>query len=534
MENKKNWYHELALSYHIENLIEMGNGKLYLWKLDSEQFKYVSVLENQLKEKVLQTDNLIEQMELEIRDKGQRALETAVLTNENIFKIEYQLHNNQRFLSIGKILQTDMGGKMVRAFGITINMSGKYKMVKAIDRRERYLSAVAKVAQILLPSQPEIPYEAILDVIGPASRASRVYVFLNHRDEEGQLRQNQIAEWCNYGIKTQLGNPILHNSLYADVYPGWEEQLESGGIAQGRTSDFAEPVRSNLESQDIKAILVLPIVIHRQFAGYIGFDNCLNDRQWSQVEIDFLSTSASHLTQALKRQEIMGSLKKSEAKLRKLSFHLMTIQEKERKRIADELHDELGQALLVLNMQLNSIDKRLHDNMLTERCQQSMRYVNGIIENVRRLSRDLRPLVLEELGLSIALESLFKEFSKSSGIKISTCLINVDKYFEEKAKINIYRAFQEALTNIGKHSNASNIFVRIEKQDEIIICSVEDDGCGFEQDEVKKQGYSFYGMGLSTMSERMNMLGGKLEIESDKGIGSKLIFTIPCNGNGSN
>ena len=83
-----------------------------------------------------------------------------------------------------------------------------------------------------------------------------------------------------------MGNPILHNSLYADVYPGWEEQLESGGITQGRTSDFAEPVRSNLESQDIKAILVLPIVIHRQFAGYVGFDNCLNDRQWSQVEID--------------------------------------------------------------------------------------------------------------------------------------------------------------------------------------------------------------------------------------------------------
>lgn len=538
MEDKETWYNELALNCHIVNLLETGDDKIFLWDLDSQQFQYVSVLGHQLKEMTLPTDKLLKQMGLEKLDMGQQVLENAILTPQNIFKIEYQSkndsHNNQHFLSIGKILEADMGGKMTKAFGITINMSGRYNMVQAIDRRERYLAAVAKAAQILLPSQPVIPYEAFLDAIGPASRASRVYVFLNHWDEDGQLRQNQVAEWCNYGIKTQLGNPILHNSLYADVYPGWEEPLENGGAIHGRTPEFAKTVRNNLETQDIKAILVLPIIINHQFAGYIGFDNCLNDRQWSQVEIDFLSTSASHLTQALKRQEIMASLKKSEAKLRKLSFHLMTFQENERKRIAEELHDELGQSLLVLKMQLNAIDKRLHDNLLSERCKQSMQYVNDITETVRRLSHDLRPQVLEDLGLSTALESLFKEFSQNVGIEISTSLIKIDKYFDDRACINIYRIFQEALTNIGKHSQARNVIIRIEKQDRNIICSVEDDGCGFGQEEIKKQGYSRFGMGLSTMSERINMLGGKMKISSDKGVGSKLTYTIPYDVKGSN
>ena len=349
-------------------------------------------------------------------------------------------------------------GKMAHAFGITIDISRKYKMEKEIERRERYLSAVAKAAQVLLPSESGIPYNDFLDAIGSASEASRVYVFLNYRDEQGKLRQNQIAEWCAYGIKSQLGNPILQNSLYEKVYPGWENILQNGGIIRGRTVDFEEPTRTNLMCQEIQAILVLPIIIKGQFAGYIGFDNCVSDRSWSQVEVDFLSTSASHLTQALKRQNIMVSLKKSEKKLRNLSSHLITIQENERKRIAEELHDELGQSLLVLKLQINTISRRLHDNLLKDRCEQSMQYVDQVIENVRRLSHDLRPLVLEDLGLTAALRVLFKEFANNSQMKISTKIINIDDCFNNEARIIIYRVFQEALTNVGKHAKANHIY----------------------------------------------------------------------------
>ena len=535
-DNESAWYNDLDLYQHLANLSETENNTVSLWSLDSHEIRYISVLYGQLKEKILKTSNLMDLILPEDREAGQKLIDAAILTDDKIFKIEYRLENRFRqrhkFLSIGKIFETGINGKMTRAFGITVDISRKYKMEKEIERRERYLSAVAKAAHVLLPSESDIPYKDFLDAIGFASGASRVYVFLNYRDEKGKLRQNQIAEWCAYGIKSQMGNPILQNSLYEEIYPGWENTLKDGGIIRGRTAEFEDPTRANLESQEIQAILALPIIIKGQFTGYIGFDNCANDRPWSQVEVDFLSTSASHLTQALKRKETMVSLKKSETKLRNLSSHLMTIQENERKRIAEELHDELGQSLLVLKLQINSICRRLHDNLLKERCEQAMQYTDQVLESVRRLSHDLRPLVLEGLGLTTALQALIKEFAENSQMKISTNMINIDSCFNDEAQIIIYRVFQEALTNIGKHAGADNIYIAIQKNDGTIACSIKDDGCGFDLDELKQQGYTSCGMGLPTMSERLNMLGGRIEIFSKSGSGCEISFTVPTNCKG--
>jgi signal transduction histidine kinase len=535
-DNESAWYNDLDLYQHLANLSETENNTVSLWSLDSHEIRYVSVLYGQLKEKILKTSNLMDLILPEDREAGQKLIDAAILTDDKIFKIEYRLENRFRqrhkFLSIGKIFETGINGKMTRAFGISVDISRKYKMEKEIERRERYLSAVAKAAHVLLPSDSDIAYNDFLDAIGFASGASRVYVFLNYPDEQGKLRQNQIAEWCAKGIKSQMGNPILQGSLYEEVYPGWENTLKGGGIIRGRTAEFEEPTRANLESQEVKAILALPIIIRGKFAGYIGFDNCVDDRSWSQVEVDFLSTSASHLTQALKRKETMVSLKKSETKLRNLSSHLMTIQENERKRIAEELHDELGQSLLVLKLQINTICRRLHDNLLKERCEQAMQYTDQVIENVRRLSHDLRPLVLEGLGLTTALQALIKEFAENSQMKISTNMINIDSCFNDEAQIIIYRVFQEALTNIGKHAGADNIYIAIQKNDGTIACSIKDDGCGFDLDELKQQGYTSCGMGLPTMSERLNMLGGRIEIFSKSGSGCEISFTVPTNCKG--
>lgn len=535
-DNESAWYNDLDLYQHLANLSETENNTVSLWSLDSHEIRYISVLYGQLKEKILKTSNLMDLILPEDREAGQKLIDAAILTDDKIFKIEYRLENRFRqrhkFLSIGKIIETGCDGEMTRAFGISVDISRKYKMEKEIERRERYLSAVAKAAHVLLPSDSDIAYNDFLDAIGFASGASRVYVFLNYQDAQGKLRQNQIAEWCAYGIKSQMGNPILQNSLYEKVYPGWENTLKGGGVIRGRTAEFEEPTRANLASQEVKAILALPIIIRGKFAGYIGFDNCVDDRSWSQVEVDFLSTSASHLTQALKRKETMVSLKKSETKLRNLSSHLMTIQENERKRIAEELHDELGQSLLVLKLQINTICRRLHDNLLKERCEQAMQYTDQVIENVRRLSHDLRPLVLEGLGLTTALQALIKEFAENSQMKISTNMINIDSCFNDEAQIIIYRVFQEALTNIGKHAGADNIYIAIQKNDGTIACSIKDDGCGFDLDELKQQGYTSCGMGLPTMSERLNMLGGRIEIFSKSGSGCEISFTVPTNCKG--
>lgn len=223
------------------------------------------------------------------------------------------------------------------------------------------------------------------------------------------------------------------------------------------------------------------------------------------------------------------ALRESENNLRLLSNSLLTAQETERKRISHELHDELGQALTVLKLQLRSIEQKLRDDQgtLEEGCAEAQESVDRIIENLRRLSQDLSPAILEDLGLSAALNSLIENFSKHSGMEVSLDAQDLDELFPEKAKILIYRIFQEAFSNIAKHANASNISVKIGKQNSKAVFLIEDDGQGFDLSEARLRFLSERGMGLATMDERARMMGGSLVISSEKSRGTKVALTVP-------
>jgi PAS domain S-box-containing protein len=228
------------------------------------------------------------------------------------------------------------------------------------------------------------------------------------------------------------------------------------------------------------------------------------------------------------------ALAESEQKLRSLSSHLLQAQEKERRRIALELHDELGQALTVLKLQIRSIRKKIapiHNDVI-EDCTRSYAYVDQIIENVRRLSHDLCPSGLEDLGLDASIRQVIKDFSDLTRINVSIDGPPVDSLFSLESKILIYRIFQEAFTNIQKHARADNVFVLIKNDTATVYFHLVDDGRGFvAQPTVKNasQNTSSRGLGLTTMSERARMMGGALKIYSIIGIGTRIAFRVPCN-----
>jgi PAS domain S-box-containing protein len=224
------------------------------------------------------------------------------------------------------------------------------------------------------------------------------------------------------------------------------------------------------------------------------------------------------------------ALRDSEQTLRFLTSQLLTAQEQERRRISRELHDELGQALLVLKLQMSAIRDKLRKDQksLNQDCQRSLDYLNLVIDNVRRLSRDLSPSTLEELGLSAAIKFLLNEFSKH--YNIAACDYEPDEIeglFPLTAQVNIYRIIQESLTNIGKHAGASQISLTIKKQDQAVAFRLEDNGKGFPVDEMLSRPGSEKGMGLLSIDERVRMLGGTLEIRSKPEAGTQITFSIP-------
>lgn len=229
------------------------------------------------------------------------------------------------------------------------------------------------------------------------------------------------------------------------------------------------------------------------------------------------------------RQQAEQALRESENELHLLTAQLLSAEERERRRISSELHDELGQALTLLKFQIITlVDKQAKNGAgLKNESKVLIEHVDEIIENVRRLARDLSPAVLEEMGLSSALRYLLEEFQEyHSTISYREDVDEIDTAFSQPTQISIYRIFQESLTNIYKHSRATQISVAAKKLDGQVAFAVQDNGQGFDVARVLAEG-SAEGLGLAAMQERVRMIGGVLEVWSRAGQGTRISFTIP-------
>lgn len=222
------------------------------------------------------------------------------------------------------------------------------------------------------------------------------------------------------------------------------------------------------------------------------------------------------------------ALRKSQKQLRYLSSQLLSAQEKERSRISRELHDELGQGLTVLKIRLGHVVKNLPESQkeLKEECRQTSQYIDHLIEDTRRLSRDLSPLVLEYFGLSTALRRLMDDFGKTCDAKIRVDAPDVDALLPKEEQTTLYRILQEIFNNIRKHARARNVAVVVKEEDRKISCSIEDDGIGFDGQEFLSSPDG-KGLGLAIMEERVRMMGGDLKVWSQAGRGTKITFLVP-------
>jgi len=146
---------------------------------------------------------------------------------------------------------------------------------------------------------------------------------------------------------------------------------------------------------------------------------------------------------------------------------------------------------------------------------------------VRRLSRDLSPSILEDLGLSAAFEWLIENFSRQHSVQTSVEIINIDRLFAQETQTNLYRISQEALTNIGKHALAGHVAFVVKKENSSVVFFIEDNGKGFDVNEVMTGNIAERGMGLTAMNERANMIGANLDIRSRPGEGARITLKIP-------
>ncbi len=227
------------------------------------------------------------------------------------------------------------------------------------------------------------------------------------------------------------------------------------------------------------------------------------------------------------------ALRNSEKELQRLSSELLTAQEAERMRISRELHDELGQTLTLVKLRLGLIEMSLAENQrqAKDHCESASSHIDQAIDNMRRLSRDLCPSALEELGITAALRRLVSESTKASDIRISLDIDDIDALFSPQSCILLYRVFQETLNNIMKHSDAREVKLFAKKRGGRVLFQLMDDGKGLDPRN-PKTGRGTGGLGLAFMRERVRTLGGSLKIWSRSGMGTRLRFSVPLSEEG--
>jgi PAS domain S-box-containing protein len=224
------------------------------------------------------------------------------------------------------------------------------------------------------------------------------------------------------------------------------------------------------------------------------------------------------------RKQADDALKRQQQELRELSARVLEAREEEKTRIARELHDELGQLLTALKMDLSWLRERLPpDSELAARTAEMGTLLDRTVNSTRRISADLRPLMLDDLGLADAASWLVDDFAKRSGV---ACKIELPEEMHDVSKAvatAVYRAIQESLTNIARHAEAKSAWVVFGVENGTLHVEIEDDGRGIEPEDLAKT----RSLGLKGMRERIAYLGGSFEVARAPRGGTRLRINVP-------
>lgn len=225
------------------------------------------------------------------------------------------------------------------------------------------------------------------------------------------------------------------------------------------------------------------------------------------------------------RKRTEEELKRSHEQLRNVTSHLEMVREEERRAMAREIHDELGQALTGLNMDIHWLSGRLtgQEENIYDKLKDMNQQLDNTVHTVQRLSSELRPCLLDDLGLSAAIEWQANKVRERLGIALDVASIPEDITLDESSSITVYRIFQEALTNIARHSGATEVEILLTQKADQVTLTVKDNGKGIAREQIN----NCKSLGLIGMQERAGLLNGLLNIQSEPGEGTTIFLSIP-------
>lgn len=444
----------------------------------------------------------------------------------------------------------------------------KDQVAETKKQEDRFMAESVKsasdMAAMLLPHLVDNDFTSMHELVSHYQKhAYHVYVSI----VDAQNRIMAQSGGMDLGSTLELPAPYETNTIgdgtarryikagkeYFDIsYPIQAGDLVLGSVRIGLNADWLREGRSRLRKTIIVFLaasvmiimsgilasswvvnkVVMPLLLLKQAADKIGtgdYDQSVKVR--STDEVGKLARSFNKMVEDLKSARAQVGERNAELttlneQLRNLSVHLQNVREDERTRIAREIHDELGQLMTALKLELSLLGKKIQEDQipLTDKIESMAEIIDTSIQTVKRISTDLRPGILDHLGLAEAVKWQAKEFEKRTGIRCDVAFEPEEIVLDRNRSTTLFRVFQEALTNVARHSKASKVGVFLKRQADEIHFQISDDGKGITKDQLS----DMKSLGLIGMRERVRYWGGMLTIQGTCAKGTTVIVRIPC------
>ncbi len=309
------------------------------------------------------------------------------------------------------------------------------------------------------------------------------------------------------------------------IYEDFVQMFGTEIVIPDMTTNPEDPNYEIYKQARVHTLIVLVLYEGSELVGSLAVASQDAVRLPNLDELRLLRGLADQASLAITNARLFAQVSDSRQRLRLLSHQLVEAQEAERRRLACELHDEIGQMLTALNMNLDRIEKSERGAPFGSEVQRARETIEQLLFQVRQMSLDLRPPMLDDLGLLPALLTYFERYSDKMKVKIQFSHSGVHQRYPPRIETAAFRIIQEALTNVARHAQVEQANVRLWASSEILGVQVEDDGVGFDLTAAQASGKS---SGLSGMQERAELCGGWLEIETHPGGGVCVTAEFPC------
>lgn len=436
---------------------------------------------------------------------------------------------NIHWLHTKKAPLKDSSGKINTLVGIIRDITDQKKAVEAL-RKSRDLNTILqisyKITQIHdLDEMLKLACEETAKALG----VERCTVSL--MDEERKGVEVKAAYMKNQPRPEIIGSKFLLKDFprLLRLYQRKEKFIYAPIVEK---APLSQRERDYFRAEGVKSFVIVPIATGERLSGVIMVGAMGRERVFAESEIAFVQTLANHLAVAVENVRLMDVVKEQAENVEILSQRVISAQEEERKRTAQQLHDEIGQDLAY--MKINTEITRKHVpaelDQVIQRIKDNENLIIQTLNKVRDLTSYLRPPLLDDLGVVETLRWYVKDFSRRTNVKV---ILKSDKYrcrLSQDLEMVLYRIAQEALANVAKHAQAAQVSVTLERKNNHAFLTVKDDGIGFELEKMKKEQKARKGFGLFDIEERVKLLNGNFSIKSEPKKGTRLQVKIPCPG----